>query len=68
MKSPSSVQQNLDFYVRWFDQNGWIIEDGMRMTEKNQGAVVATRQGDRWQLTFTPSDNATAMIAVLEER
>lgn len=69
LENPSTVKQNLNFYIRYFEKNGWAIESGTRIEDTNAGALIASRDGRRWQLTFTPGPKiATQMVAVLEER
>ena len=68
LQNASSVKQNLTFYINYFERNGWAIEEGARIQDGDVGVVIASRGGDRWQLSFVPSDRATSMVAVLEER
>lgn len=68
LQNPSSVKQNIRFYIEYFERNGWAIEEGARIVDGDVGVVIASRGGDRWQLTFSPSERSTAMVAVLEER
>jgi hypothetical protein len=68
LQNASSVKQNINFYINYFQRNGWAIEQGARIVDGDVGVVIASRDGNRWQLSFSPSDRATAMVAVLEER
>lgn len=68
LQNESSVKQNINFYIGYFQRNGWAIEQGARVVDGDVGVVIASRGGNRWQLTFSPSDGKTAMVAVLEER
>ncbi|MDC8015958.1 hypothetical protein [Tahibacter soli] len=68
LQNPTSVKQNIQFYIDYFERNGWVIEEGARIVDGDVGVVIASRGSDRWQLTFSPSERSTAMVAVLEER
>ena len=68
LQNGSSVKQNINFYIRYFEQNGWAVEEGARVVDGDVGVVIASRGSDRWQLTFSPSKGTTALVAVLEER
>lgn len=64
----ASVQQNLDYYAKYFFEKGWTVETGMRDAQGNNGTIVASLEGSRWQLTIVPGKDATSLIGVMEER
>ncbi len=68
LQNRNSVAQNLDFYVRHFETNGWRIEQGVIIENSGDGALIAMNGGDRWNMTFTKRNGQTYMVAVQEQR